>query len=56
MQRDAADEGYAVDVSEMYLSREEQEGAEEKEEEDRASDVRVVHYVLVDSGEGVKDC
>lgn len=40
----------------MDFSTEEQEGAEEEEEEDGACEVGVVHYVLVDAGEGVEDC
>ena len=54
VQREGADEREAVDVSEMDFSRKEQEGAEEEEEEDGAREVGVVHYVLVDAGEGVE--
>jgi hypothetical protein len=51
-----AEEGEAVDVAEVEFAGEEEEGAEEEEEEDGAGEVRVVHDVLVYSGEGVEDC
>ena len=56
VQGEGADEGEAVDVAEVDFAAEEEEGAEEEEEEDWACKVRVVHYVLVDAGEGVEDC
>lgn len=56
VQGGAAEEGEAVDVAEVDFAGEEQEGAEEEEEEDRAREVGVVHYVLVDAREGVEHC
>lgn len=56
MQREGANEGETVYVAEMDFSAEKEEGAEEEEEEDGAEEVRVVHDVLVDAGEGVEDC
>lgn len=56
MQRQRADQREPVDVAEMHFAAEEQEGAEEEEEEDRAREVAVVHYVLVDARERVEDC
>ncbi len=56
MQQRGAEEREPVDVAEVQLAGEEEEGAEEEEEEDGAGEVRVVHYVLVDSREGVEDC
>ncbi len=56
VQGEGADEGEAVDVAEVDFAAEEEEGAEEEEEEDGAGEVGVVHDVLVDAGEGVKDC
>lgn len=56
MEREGADECEAVDVAEVDFAAEEQEGAEEEEEEDGAGEVGVVHYVLVDAGEGVEHC
>ena len=53
---DAADGAEAVDVAEVDFSREEEEGAEEEAEDYGAEEVAVVHYVLVDAGEGVEDC
>lgn len=53
---EGADEGKTVDVAEVDFSTEEEEGAEEEEEEDGAGEVGVVHYVLGNGGEGVKDC
>lgn len=55
MQGGAAEEGEAVDVAEVDLAGEQEEGAEEEEEEDGAREVRVVHDVLVDAREGVED-
>ena len=52
---EGADERETVYVAEMDFAAEEEEGAEEEEEEDWASEVGVVHYVLVDAGEGVED-
>ena len=55
MQGDGADGAETVDVAEVEFSGEEEEGAEEGEEEDGAREVGVVHYVLVDAGDGVED-
>lgn len=55
MEGGAAEEGESVNISEVDFSREEEEGAEEEKEEDRAGEVGVVHNVLVDAGEGVED-
>jgi len=55
VQRGAAEEGEAVDVAEVDLAAEEQEGAEEEEEQDGPGEVGVVHDVLVDAREGVQD-
>ena len=52
---EGADGGEAVDVTEVEFSAEEEEGAEEGEEEDWAGEVGVVHYMLVDVGDGVED-
>ena len=51
-----AEEGQAVDIAEMNLSGEEEEGSEEEEEDNWACEVGVVHYVLVYPCEGVQDC
>lgn len=51
----AAEEGEAVDVAEVNLAAEKEEGAEEEEEEDGAGEVGVVHDVLVDRAEGVQN-
>lgn len=56
MKGEGADEGEAVDVAKVHFSGEEEEGAEEQEEEDRAGEVGVVHYVLGDGVYGVEDC
>ncbi len=56
MQRCAAEKGETVDVAEVHFAGEEEEGAEKEEEEDWTSKVRVIHYVLVDAGEGIEDC
>jgi len=40
----------------VHFAGEEQEGAEEQAEDDRAKEVAVIHYVLVDACEGVEDC
>jgi hypothetical protein len=50
-----AEEGEAVDVSEVDLAREEENGAEEEEEEEGTGEVGIVHEVLVDVAEGVED-
>ena len=55
MQGKGADQGEAVDVAKVQLAAEQEEGAEEGEEEDRARQVGVGHDVLVDVGEGVED-
>ena len=55
MKGEGADEGEAVDVSEVYLSAEEEEGAEEEKEEHGAREVGVVHNVGWDWGEWRKD-
>lgn len=56
MKRDTAYESEAVNISKVDFSAEKKEGAEEEEEEDGTREVGVVHYVLVDAGEGVEDC
>lgn len=55
MKRTASQEGKAVDVAEMYFSGEEEEEAEQKEEQYRTGEIRVVHEVLIDVAEGVQD-
>ncbi len=55
VQGEGADESEPVDVPEVHLAAEEQEGAEEEEEEDGACEVGVVHDVLGDGREGVED-
>lgn len=55
VQRGAAEEGQAVDVAEVDLAAEEQEGAEEEEEQDGPGEIGVVHDVLVDARQGVQD-
>jgi hypothetical protein len=56
VERGTAQKGDSVDESEVDLPGDEQEGAEEEEEEDRACEVRVVHDVLVDARERVEHC
>ena len=55
VQRDGADGGQAVDVAEVHLAGQEEEGAEEQAEDDGAEQVAVVHDVLVDARERVED-
>lgn len=50
MEGGGAEECEAVDIAEMHFAGEEKKGAEEEEEEDGASEVGVVHNVLVDAG------
>lgn len=38
----------------MHLAREQQEGSEEEEKEDRAGEIGIVHYVLVDVPERIQ--
>ena len=40
----------------MDFAGEEEEGAEEEAKDYGAEEVAVVHYVLIDAGEGVEDC
>lgn len=47
---------HTVDVSEMDLAGEKKESAEKEEEDDGASEIRVVHDMLVDTSEGVENC
>jgi hypothetical protein len=55
MQRDGAQEGEAVDVAEVEAAREGEEDAEGQEVHNGSREVGVVHYVLVDTSEGVED-
>ena len=50
-----AEEGEAVDVTEVDFSGEKEECAEEEKEKDGAGEVGVVHEMLVDVAEGVED-
>jgi hypothetical protein len=53
---DGTEKSEAIDVSEMDFAAKEEEGAKEEEEEDGASQVGVVHNVLVDAGKRVEYC
>lgn len=55
MEGRAAQERKTVDVSEVHLSREQQEGAEEQEKENGPSEIGVVHNVLVNAREWIEN-
>ena len=45
-----------VDITKVYFAAEEKEEAKEKEEENGAEEVGVIHDVLVNACKGVEDC
>ena len=56
MEGKRANGGETIDVAEVELSAEEEEGAEKGEEEDGTGEVGIVHYVLVDVSDRIEDC
>jgi len=54
VQRNSAHKRKPVYVPDIHFSAKEQKETEEQEKKDRAEEVGVVHYVLIDPGEGVE--